>query len=67
MTSMTNEEFLIHLENHGVLALPGTCQTCDKMREKISDNGDIPFEPHHRASPNCESGGRDHCTCDICF
>lgn len=23
--------------------------------------------PPHDASPRCESGRRDHCTCDICF
>ena len=21
----------------------------------------------HMASPNCQSGGRNHCTCDACF
>jgi hypothetical protein len=23
--------------------------------------------PRHFASPNCESGKHNHCTCDICF
>ena len=23
--------------------------------------------PYHFASDRCESGKRDHCTCDICF
>jgi hypothetical protein len=23
--------------------------------------------PSHYASSRCESGGHDHCTCDICF
>jgi len=23
--------------------------------------------PSHDASRRCESGGRDHCTCDTCF
>lgn len=23
--------------------------------------------PHHQASARCESGGRNHCTCDVCF
>ena len=23
--------------------------------------------PPHDASPNCESGRRNHCTCDTCF
>ena len=26
--------------------------------------GAIPF---HEASPRCESGGRNHCSCDRCF
>lgn len=25
------------------------------------------YLPRHKAKPNCESGGYDHCTCDICF
>jgi hypothetical protein len=25
------------------------------------------FRPPHKASNRCESGKRDHCTCDICF
>lgn len=25
------------------------------------------FFPSHNASPRCESGGRNHCTCDVCF
>lgn len=25
------------------------------------------FAPSHYASKFCESGGRNHCTCDICF
>ena len=25
------------------------------------------FAPRHKASGNCRSGGRHHCTCDICF
>ena len=23
--------------------------------------------PHHDASPRCESGKHNHCTCDTCF
>lgn len=26
-----------------------------------------PFQPRHRASRLCRSGGRNHCTCDACF
>lgn len=25
------------------------------------------FGPPHQASSRCESGGRDHCSCDPCF
>ena len=25
------------------------------------------FAPRHKASINCESGKKNHCTCDICF
>lgn len=25
------------------------------------------FYPNHFASPRCESGGRNHCSCDTCF
>jgi hypothetical protein len=37
-----------------------TCIYCEKHR------GD-PMMPPHNASPNCESGRRNHCTCDVCF
>ena len=40
----------------------GECVSCDRERE---DNNK--FFPPHDASPNCESGGRCHCTCDTCF
>lgn len=43
-------------------AEPGQCATCD--REALADND---FHPAHDASPRCESGGRNHCSCDICF
>lgn len=25
------------------------------------------FAPRHRGSVYCESGGRPHCTCELCF
>ena len=40
----------------------GECSTCDSERKAGSD-----FHPPHDASPRCESGGRDHCSCDTCF
>ena len=25
------------------------------------------YAPPHEASPNCESGKKPHCTCDVCY
>jgi len=38
----------------------GKCSYCDEHR------GDGMMPPH-AASANCESGKRNHCTCDVCF
>lgn len=38
------------------------CSFC--QREKARGNS---FYPNHKASTRCESGGRNHCTCDTCF
>ncbi len=43
-------------------AAPGECAYCDREREARND-----FHPSHDASPRCESGRRDHCSCDTCF
>lgn len=40
----------------------GVCKTCDEMRKEKSD-----FHPPHDASPRCESGKHNHCSCDTCF
>jgi hypothetical protein len=40
----------------------GECVVCDRMRA----NGET-FHPRHNASQYCESGRRNHCTCDTCF
>ncbi len=37
------------------------CSECDRVKA----NGG--FGPPHHASPRCESGGHNHCTCDTCF
>jgi hypothetical protein len=37
------------------------CSEC----EHIKANGG--FGPPHNASPRCQSGGHNHCTCDTCF
>lgn len=41
---------------------PGECSRCDEFRAQGED-----FHPNHYASSRCESGGRNHCTCDVCF
>jgi hypothetical protein len=40
--------------------LDGSCQTCAQLAK-----GEMC--PPHDASPRCESGKRNHCSCDICF
>lgn len=35
-----------------------SCETCWQADS---------MTPHHDPSPACESGGRDHCTCDTCY
>jgi len=40
----------------------GECTYCDLQYDK--PNG---FFPPHTASPRCQSGGYNHCTCDTCF
>jgi hypothetical protein len=40
----------------------GNCPYCVSCLSK----GDKYF-PRHNASMNCESGGHDHCSCDICY
>ena len=39
---------------------PGQCKTCDECRND-------PMMPSHTASQFCESGKRNHCTCDFCY
>jgi len=55
-----------HLEHHAVPLnarrhrVPfGECHHCDMNAQS--------FGPSHDASPRCESGKRNHCTCDTCF
>lgn len=31
------------------------------------DNYQSPLSPSHKAMASCQSGGRNHCTCDCCF
>jgi len=41
---------------------PGECKGCDDIRAR----GET-FAPYHDASPRCESGRHNHCSCDTCF
>jgi len=54
----------------------GDCKTCDQEREEEARRAEIlardidsmmAFHPPHDASPNCESGGHNHCSCNVCF
>ena len=38
------------------------CETCEGYKER----GLTTHESHY-ASPRCQSGHRNHCTCDTCF
>jgi len=38
------------------------CKYCQECKEK----GDTAMPPHN-ASINCQSGKKDHCTCDTCY
>jgi len=40
----------------------GECTYCDLQYDKPTG-----FFPPHTASPRCQSGGYNHCTCDTCF
>jgi len=39
---------------------PADCPSCIRNRE-------YGMGPSHWASPRCESGGYNHCSCDVCF
>jgi hypothetical protein len=40
------------------------CAVCEAY---VADYGLTGMWPRHKASGGCESGGREHCTCDACF
>lgn len=44
----------------GLFALD--CGYCERQRDKQET-----FFPSHWASDRCESGKRNHCSCDACF
>lgn len=39
--------------------IAGDCASCDAA--------DLHVRPPHDASPRCESGKHNHCSCDVCF
>jgi len=55
---MTNDDEVAR----GHKAPVGKCAYCDHQRQLKAE-----FHPSHRASQRCQSGGRNHCTCDTCF
>lgn len=56
------ERYIAHPPSRRTWALAGQCLYCDEHRRR----GDK-FLPPHDASERCESGKRNHCTCDVCF
>ena len=38
------------------------CPTCQNIRQEHDG-----FGPPHYASVRCQSGGHEHCSCDVCF
>lgn len=58
----TKEQKLARLEAAGTIVRD--CPGCRYWYEHPQAD---PFAPGHKASPRCESGQHDHCTCDTCF
>lgn len=56
---------IIRMESVGTLE-PG-CPTCERTYESMRAGKGRPMMPSHKASSGCESGSRNHCTCDTCF
>lgn len=42
----------------------GECVSCDRARES---NDPYDMTPRHTARDHCQSGKRNHCTCDTCY
>ena len=52
--------------------LDPNCRGCDELyaylRERwVPGEWRPPFGPRHKAGNFCQSGKRNHCTCDTCF
>lgn len=63
-TSETREEQIRRYEVMGVIV--SDCPGCVPFYAAAGMPVNV-FEPLHRASRRCESGGLPHCTCSICF
>ena len=59
----TRQERLERWEKMGLY--DPNCPTC--VQEKLGHKTLSPMMPNHKASPRCQSGGHNHCTCDTCF
>lgn len=56
----TSKEKCYACDGTGFLFTEKDCSFCD-------EHGSSPLMPSHTASPHCESGKKNHCTCDICY
>ena len=59
----TREEMIARWEVEGRLVKD--CPGCQERYESPRLPCDVHM-PHHKPSPDCESGGRSHCTCSAC-
>jgi hypothetical protein len=59
----TRDETIARMERDGML--DPTCPGC-RERYEAANPLDV-FAPRHKASANCESGKRAHCSCDRCW
>jgi hypothetical protein len=59
-TASTTPESDVAPRRIRAMLIKGMCAYCDEHR-------DDQMMPPHDASPRCESGKRNHCTCDVCF
>ncbi len=62
------QNHIIQLENDGEIDF--SCPACRKYFYPELSGGKkfwMIHAPAHNPSPRCESGKRNHCTCDVCF
>jgi hypothetical protein len=69
VTAAHREAYIDRLEKAG--ALDPHCAGCRPIYDWIyaewTPGASLPMGPRHTASKRCESGKREHCTCDACF